>query len=104
MFQKFPFISANSTQSLVFFSLGTSASTLYIDVDIKRQILRAFSHFRDYLFIVKVDKEDEEFKRLGGQFRSVRVVDWVPQHALLGEIFVEILVYVLVFKDFGKVI
>ncbi|KAI6175018.1 UDP-glucuronosyltransferase [Aphelenchoides bicaudatus] len=80
---KFPFLSPNSTQRLVYFSLGSSASTLQIRAETKRQILQAFAHFKNYQFILKVDREDEEFKQIGAQFQNVRVVDWAPQHALL---------------------
>jgi hypothetical protein len=51
--------------------------------------LEAFAHFKDYVFIVKVDREDLEFKQLASLHANVHVFNWVPQRELLGLFFIE---------------
>ncbi|CAO4379939.1 unnamed protein product [Caenorhabditis nigoni] len=73
----------NSGKEVVLFSLGTIANTTNLPPVIMENFLNITQKFKDYQFIVKVDKYDKRSFELGEGLENVLVTDWVPQPALL---------------------
>lgn len=70
-------------KGFVLFSLGTAVPTVILPEEKKRQIVEAFSHFPEYHFIIKADRDDQFFQNLTLRTTNVEVVSWVPQPSLL---------------------
>uniref|UniRef100_A0AC34FFA3 UDP-glucuronosyltransferase n=1 Tax=Panagrolaimus sp. ES5 TaxID=591445 RepID=A0AC34FFA3_9BILA len=73
-----------SKKGTIVFSLGTIAPTSMIDVTTKQNIINIFSQFKDYNFILKVDKDEEVFVKLASETTNIMTTSWMPQSDILG--------------------
>ncbi|KAF1751201.1 hypothetical protein GCK72_017755 [Caenorhabditis remanei] len=73
----------NNGSDVVLFSLGTIANTTNIPPSIMENLMRITQKFKDYKFIIKVDKHDTRSYQLAKGLENVLVTDWVPQTAIL---------------------
>ena len=71
-------------KGVIVFSFGTLAPTSLIDEGTKKNIINIFAEFKDYNFIVKIDKEDEIFLKLAAQATNIMTTTWMPQSDILG--------------------
>lgn len=74
-------------KGVIMFSLGTIAPTTFIKKHLKEEIFEAFGLFKDYHFIVKIDKTDDVFRSLSEKYENIDVFDWLPQSDILGNAF-----------------
>uniref|UniRef100_A0A914PH02 UDP-glucuronosyltransferase n=1 Tax=Panagrolaimus davidi TaxID=227884 RepID=A0A914PH02_9BILA len=73
-----------SKNGVIVFSLGTIAPTALIDDTTKQNIINIFSQFKDFNFIVKVDKDEEMFVELAAKTTNILTTSWMPQSDILG--------------------
>ncbi|CCD65106.1 Putative UDP-glucuronosyltransferase ugt-48 [Caenorhabditis elegans] len=70
-------------KGVILFSLGTIANTTNLPPTIMENLMKITQKFKDYEFIIKVDKFDRRSFDLAEGLSNVLVVDWVPQTAVL---------------------
>ncbi|RCN52831.1 hypothetical protein ANCCAN_00826 [Ancylostoma caninum] len=68
----------NGSKGVVLISFGSNAPTVQMPANMRVAILEAVSHFPEYTFIWKIDKEDAVPK-----MPNLFTTNWVPQTALL---------------------
>lgn len=86
LFQPFNSFLMQSKNGVIVFSLGTIAPTALIGDTTKQNIINIFSQFKDFNFIVKVDKDEEIFVKLAAKIPNILTTSWMPQSDILGKI------------------
>ncbi|VDK23255.1 unnamed protein product, partial [Anisakis simplex] len=84
--EKFEKLMQKGDKGVVLFSLGTIVPSSAIPMNIRVDIIRAFSEFSDFHFLMRVDENDNEtdqvIKDMG--VGNVELIGWMPQSDLLG--------------------
>uniref|UniRef100_A0A0N4Z514 glucuronosyltransferase n=1 Tax=Parastrongyloides trichosuri TaxID=131310 RepID=A0A0N4Z514_PARTI len=70
-------------KGVILFSMGTGASFSLFPLNKKLDVLKAFSDFPDYHFILKINKDDNVTGELVKDYKNVVVTTWMPQSDLL---------------------
>ncbi|EPB79899.1 hypothetical protein ANCCEY_00965 [Ancylostoma ceylanicum] len=80
------------SKGVVLISFGSNAPTVQVRMpaNMRVAILEAVSHFPEYTFIWKIDKEDAV-----PEMPNLFTTSWVPQTALLGELLLRVSFHVL---------
>uniref|UniRef100_A0A914Q412 glucuronosyltransferase n=1 Tax=Panagrolaimus davidi TaxID=227884 RepID=A0A914Q412_9BILA len=75
---------SQSKKGVIVFSLGTIAPTTMMTLKVKENLIKTFTEFEDYNFIMKIDKDDKEMIDLCTKAKNILITTWMPQSDILG--------------------
>uniref|UniRef100_A0A7E5A0J2 UDP-glucuronosyltransferase n=1 Tax=Panagrellus redivivus TaxID=6233 RepID=A0A7E5A0J2_PANRE len=82
--EEFLEILSKGKDGTVLVSFGSNCNTLAIPFENKMEMIRAFSSFVNYHFLMKVSHGDNATINFGKQFNNIDFTYWTPQTDLLG--------------------
>ncbi|KAL3103435.1 hypothetical protein niasHS_002621 [Heterodera schachtii] len=70
-------------KGVVFFSMGSAVKTDVLPAPFMKNVIGAFAELPDWHFIVKIEPDDEQSRRMAENVPNIRLTSWAPQPAIL---------------------